>query len=284
MNSQSTNSLTVALVSYHSPLVEINRALDSVLNAMERMLATDEAWQFEIFIIDNSSPPELDLDQFSAMQESFASRQCSFRIIKGQGNVGYGAAHNLVLSRPEDSGDHAYHLMMNTDLVLDVESLETGVRYLSANEDVACLCPSAQWENGEKQYLCKEYPSVFDFFIRGFTPKFVRKLFGKRLSRFEMQHLSEEEPTKDIPIISGCFLLGKTQNFFRVAGFNEEYFLYFEDFDLSMRLNEYYRLAYHPGVKVVHSGGHAARKGFSHIKQFIRSGILFFQTYGWRWI
>lgn len=63
-------------------------------------------------------------------------------------------------------------------------------------------------------------------------------------------------------------------------GFNEKYFLYFEDFDLSLRASEKYSTAYVPGIRIVHSGGHAARKGFWHIRQFVRSAIRFYGMHG----
>ena len=68
-----------------------------------------------------------------------------------------------------------------------------------------------------------------------------------------------------------------------VKGFDERYFLYFEDFDLSMRIRQQGRIAYLPTMKIIHGGGYAARKGFSHIRMFVCSAIRFFNTYGWRW-
>ena len=57
----------------------------------------------------------------------------------------------------------------------------------------------------------------------------------------------------------------------------------FEDFDLSIRLNEIAKIAYHPKMRIVHGGGNAARKGIWHIIYFIRSAWSFYSKYGWRW-
>jgi hypothetical protein len=68
----------------------------------------------------------------------------------------------------------------------------------------------------------------------------------------------------------------------RAKGFDEAYFLYFEDFDLSLRMGEIGRLDYVPAMRIEHAGGHAARKGFSHLRMFMQSGFRFFNTHGWR--
>ena len=69
-----------------------------------------------------------------------------------------------------------------------------------------------------------------------------------------------------------------------VEGFDERYFLYFEDFDLSLRLGRLGKLLFAPQVRIVHHGGYAARKGWRHLQMFMRSGLRFFNQHGWRWI
>jgi hypothetical protein len=121
-----------------------------------------------------------------------------------------------------------------------------------------------------------------DLLLRGFLPSAVRNRFQQRLAFYEMQDLSEQHPTKDIPIISGCFMLFRTRKLQELEGFNPRYFLYFEDFDLSLRASVNGKLAYVPAMRIVHLGGHSARKGWRHISLFARSGIRFYSTWGWR--
>ena len=79
-------------------------------------------------------------------------------------------------------------------------------------------------------------------------------------------------------------MLVRGSAFCAVNGFDESYFLYFEDYDLSRRLQSKGRLQYLPQMQIVHAGGNAARKGVRHIAMFVRSGIHFFQQHGWQWI
>ncbi|HNF67175.1 MAG TPA: glycosyltransferase family 2 protein, partial [Plasticicumulans sp.] len=53
-------------------------------------------------------------------------------------------------------------------------------------------------------------------------------------------------------------------------------------FDLSLRAGRITHIAQVSNVKIVHHGGHAARKGWHHIRMFVRSGITFFNTHGWK--
>jgi hypothetical protein len=66
----------------------------------------------------------------------------------------------------------------------------------------------------------------------------------------------------------------------QLGGFDPRFFLYFEDFDLSLRAGEIARTAYVPDVRIVHEGGHAARKGLGHIELFAKSAALFYRLHG----
>ena len=142
--------------------------------------------------------------------------------------------------------------------------------------------PSATNSDGVKQYLCKCYPDILTLAIRAFIPSPLRNLFKKRLARYEMHNLSEKNASSDIPLVSGCCMFTDTKSLKKVGGFDEGYFLYFEDFDLSIRIKKFGSLVYAPSVQIRHAGGQAARKGLRHILLFARAGFRFFSLHGWR--
>jgi GT2 family glycosyltransferase len=124
---------------------------------------------------------------------------------------------------------------------------------------------------------------VFDLFLRGFAPKAIKRVFSARLARYEMQDMDPDVAMNDVPIASGCFMLVRRAAWRGVGGFEPTYFLYFEDFDLSVRIRTIGRIAYVPSMRIVHHGGGAAGKGWRHVGLFVRAARLFFNRHGWRW-
>jgi GT2 family glycosyltransferase len=272
-------AVSISIVSYDSPSQQLATAISSLGKAIEKLAPAGEGAAYSLTLVDNSESGAVDTAALSAPLAKLEALGCSYRLIAGHGNVGYGAGQNLAFA----SAHHAIHVFMNPDVELDSQSLTVGLDYLADNPDVAMVSPHALDDAGNKQFLCKRYPTVFDFFLRGFMPASVRRLFDERLARFEMRELSDSEPSKDIPIISGCFMLCRSALIEKAAGFDPDYFLYFEDFDLSLRVGELASLAYLPAMRIRHGGGGSARKGARHIKMFLQSARRFFSSHGWRW-
>ncbi len=197
-------------------------------------------------------------------------------------NLGFGRAHNRALALMDTPGPEDFFLFLNPDVLQRPDALKQALDYLHAHPEVVALSPRAEFEDGTRQYLCKRYPSLLDFVLRGFAPASLRRLFARRLAAYEMRGLTEDQPVTDVELISGCYLLCRAGPLCRLGGFDAGYFLYFEDYDLSMRLREFGRLAYVPAVHIVHAGGHAARKGWRHRWLFMRSAARFFSTHGWK--
>lgn len=255
----------------------------SLIAAVSQLKRLRETQPISVTLIDNSERSDLALTSFDILQEQLQVVEINLQLLSGHGNIGYGAGHNLLLEDLESD----YHLMLNPDVVLDRECLAKGLACLIDDENKAMVSPTAHNENGKNQYLCKRYPSVLILFIRGFLPRILQRLFSSRLGHYEMHDLysgtSSNLPPCTVPIISGCFMLCRTVALKAIKGFDESYFLYFEDFDLSLRMRSTGAVSYVPSMKILHGGGNAAKKGFKHIRIFITSGIRFFNAHGWRW-
>lgn len=208
-----------------------------------------------------------------------ADLPATVELLSGQGNVGYGAAHNLAFHQ----GIGAFHLILNPDVLLEEDALSEGLTFLAAHPEAGLVAPAAWDGDGRRQYLCKRYPTVLDLALRGFAPAWLRRGFRNRLDRYELRDRIGDTVLWDPPIASGCFMLCRRAALEQLGGFRPEYFLYFEDFDLSLRLAAVARLVYVPAVRVVHLGGHAARKGVRHVGLFLRAAAMFFNRHGWRW-
>ena len=271
-------TLSVSIVVYRSALKVLGETLSTLLSSVVHAAEQEDLSSASVAVVLNA-PADSDMTTLlQRYQAEAAAHGVQVSIIEGHGNVGYGRGHNLaVLGATSD-----YHLILNPDVQLAADTLSEGLRFMAKNREIAALSPAVFEEDGRKQYACKRFPSVFDFLIRGFAPSVLKRLFAKRLAHYEMQDLSEQRPSTDIPIISGCFMLFRTQSLLAVNGFDERYFLYFEDFDLSLRMHNKGALAYVPAMRIVHLGGNSAKKGLRHIGMFARSGLRFYNTHGWR--
>ncbi len=198
--------------------------------------------------------------------------QHNFKIILPGKNLGFGTAHNIGLKVNSD-----YHLIVNADVILDVNSLKKAISFMEKNENCGLLSPLAHWEDGKRQYLCKRMPKLFDLLLRGFAPAKIKSLFKNRLDHYEMADVTNESDIYwNPPIVSGCFMFFRTNVWKETNGFDPKFFLYFEDFDLSLRTRKISDIAYVPQVRIVHHGGNAAKKGYKHITMFVSSMIYFF--------
>ncbi len=275
-------ALAVSVVCFRSPRRQVLALLDSLALACERARAALPLAKIEITIVDNSDIA--DAASFSPadcaeLADSPQLRGCELRLLRGHGNIGYGAAHNLVIRASQAD----YYLLLNPDIEFDPDALSAGLGYLDSHPATALVSPAAS-KGGERQYLCKRYPSVLILLLRGFAPAVLRAPFARKLAAYEMRELPGDRPSAGIPIASGCCMLCRGQPLRATGGFDERFFLYFEDFDLSLRLGRLGELAHVPAMRVRHAGGAAAGKGPSHIGMFAVSAWRFFRLHGWRWL
>jgi len=257
--------------------------LEETLLCLERAIIEAQQanlLQAHIFLIDNNSRPEYRAALPGLVQSLEALQGVSTQLFYLPKNVGFGAGHNHVL--PALHSD--VHLILNPDAFCDEQALCAGLSLLESESSIVLLSPRALGSTGQIEYLCKRHPSVFVLLLRGFAPRALQRRFSKRLEHYEMRDKCSSQESVDVDIASGCFMLVRTTALQAVGGFEESYFLYFEDFDLSLRLQRLGRLVFSPQMVIVHHGGNAARKGFAHVKYFVTSGIRFFNRHGWRWL
>jgi GT2 family glycosyltransferase len=215
-------------------------------------------------------------------------------------NRGYGAGHNRALETLREQAHEPLepvagaapkasmparkpaHLILNPDVELAADALVAGLDALAEREDGVLAAPVSMTPAGAREYLAKAYPSLRALTLRAFAPGWLRRLFDRELARYELRHLDSATEPAEIVLASGACMLVRRQALDVVGGFDEAFFLYFEDYDLSLRLARWGRLLQVPRMQIVHHGGGAARKGLRHIRWFAAGGWRFFRRWGWR--
>jgi len=274
-------SLAVSVVTYATNLPDLAQTLVSLERAVGYAKNLEVLGSARLFFIDNG-PGDVWRHQLQDIlaDANRSGRFDTMELLSGHGNIGYGAGHNLAIRRNVCD----FHLILNPDVLLAENALLQALAFMAAHPDAGLLTPAVVDGLGNRQYLCKRYPAVLDLLLRGFAPSFFKQLFKKRLDRYELRDLLGDAVVWDMPIVSGCFMLFRRSVLTQVQGFSPAYFLYFEDFDISLRTARVARTAYVPTVRITHFGGHAAKKGRRHIGMFLRSAFTFFNQHGWKWV
>ncbi|HET7096122.1 MAG TPA: glycosyltransferase family 2 protein [Casimicrobiaceae bacterium] len=275
------SSLTVSVVTYRPDAALLDRCLRMLALAIGAAREDGVVRSVALALIDNSEDPKIAEDVIRLGKKRFGDSGVQLHFLHGHANIGYGIAHNLMLN-----GTGAdYQLVLNPDVDVAPDAIINAIRWLDAHPEVGALAPAVTKPDGTPDFLCKRYPAVFDLLLRGFAPALLRRWFRKRLDRYDMRDVidpAKNEPVRDVPVMSGCCMLVRRKAIDTTGGFDPKFFLYFEDFDWSVRLNKVTQTAYLPSFQVIHHGGGAARKGWQHIGWFAKSAFRFYGKHGWR--
>ena len=273
-------NISVSMVTFNSSFGLLRKTLDGLDRSLRYASRQGVEFDLQLMLVDNSIDPVY-RSRVEQLLKQDSTVPCNRLSIWHPGrNVGYGAAHNQALREAESD----YHLILNPDVEMDEDALYTAWQFMRDHPDVALVSPRASDARGQVQYLCKRYPSVLALSLRAFAPSFVKDWFRRYLYSYEIRDYCSGDNVADVPLVSGCCMYARTKALQTVSGFSDRYFMYFEDFDLSLRLHPVGRLVYLPSMRIVHHGGYSARKGLRHISMFVSSGWKFFRRHGWCWI
>ena len=262
-----TPMVTCGIVTFNNESI-IEETLTSVLAQMGRGRVS------QVIVWDNAST-----DRTVQTVENIAGDSNLVRLEKSPRNLGFGAGHNRIL----DLVNSDYHLICNPDITVSDGAVGELIRVLESQPEVGLIAPRVQFPDGRLQPLNKRDPSVFDLFLRRFLPGKFRPLFKKRMARYEMLDCGYEEPC-EVPFLSGAFLVGRTDVLKSLGGFDERYFLYFEDADLTRELrNRGWSTLYWPGAVVTHLWKRDAHNSVKGGLCFVKSGFRYFRKWGWAW-
>ncbi len=247
--------LNVSIVLYKHTVAEITPLVNTLRQSTQVR---------EIFLIDNSPIEDKNFEQLDVVY-----------IFNGK-NLGYGAAHNIALRRSIAS-KISYHLVINPDVELKSEVLGILTKYMDENPNVGQAMPKVISANGDVQYLCKLLPKPSDLFFRRFLPARWTKSSD---STFELRK-SGYNQVMNVPYLSGCFMLLRTAALENVGLFDERFFMYPEDIDLTRRLHQRYQTIFYPGTTIVHYHKRGSYKNGKLLRIHIWNLIKYFNKWGW---
>jgi len=251
--------ITISIVLFHTDEKEVR----NVLNLINR-----SSLKKKIYLVDNSADDSLRV----------LSRINNVEYIFNNTNLGYGAGHNIAINKA--AGQSEYHLIMNSDIEFNPVILEQAFMCMETNPEIGMLSPQILLPDGELQHFCRKLPTPFDLFVRRFIPGFLKPLFKKYLDNYLLLN-KDYSSAMNIPNLPGCFMFVRTHVLLEVGGFDEKFFLYVEDVDLTRRLHEKSITLYYPKIVIQHSLARGSYKVSKLVLYHIASAIYYFNKWGW---
>jgi GT2 family glycosyltransferase len=261
-------SLSVSSVYYDTEITIFEKTIESIFASLEYAIRNKSLKYYELYLINNNPKNEL---LFRQSIKKYLTASKRIIVISNHDNIGYGRANNMAIAQTTCE----YHLILNPDVITSIESIHLGIKYLESQPSVGILTPSAINATGNIEYLAKRSPTFSIIVLRGLNNKYLNKLFESSLGKYAYKDKIPTDTPLDVELASGCFMLCNTKTLKKVDGFSKDYFLYFEDFDLSRKISKISKVQFHPAIKIKHLGGNAARKGVKHILMFLMSAFKF---------
>jgi GT2 family glycosyltransferase len=251
---------TASVVIYNSPKKDIQTVVTCLANSIVNT----------IYVIDNG--PDNSKKEFAQN----LSKKVVY--VQGHGNIGYGSAHNIAIREAIRRGTK-YHLVVNPDIEFMEGTLEQLVAFMDEQPSVGLAMPKVLYPNGDIQYLCKLLPTPVDLIFRRFL--FFLPGNNKRKMTYELRDFDYSKIHFNVPSLSGCFMMFRTDVLEQIDGFDERFFMYMEDVDLCRRVYDVAQTAFFPLIAIIHNYEKGSYKSLKQLRYHMLSAFKYFNKWGW---
>jgi len=258
----SHRQLLLLLVAYHPSPLEVEQ-----LQACLAELPPETGYA----VVVNDHQPGEPVDELAAGADLF---------LANRDNPGYGRALNRLVVRLGQLPP--YIGVLNTDLSWQPGTFQHLLGWMQQHPNVNLAVPQILDEAGTPQQLCKHHPTVLGLFSRRFLPNWLKPAWLKRYDRWYVMADQNYQEVFDVPYLSGCCMLIRSEAFYRAGGFDERYFLYLEDADITRSLARDGRCVHLPVASVVHGWGRGNYRDLGLMAVNLSSAWKYFRKWGWK--
>lgn len=254
-----TTELSIIIVNYR-----VYPYLDACLRAVLAALSELNA---EIIVVDN--------DTDETKQIVLAHDFPTIQWICLTQNLGFAKANNLALQKAVGK----YILFLNPDTSIQSSTLKDAVQYLNSNSAVGAV--GVQMHNGDGYFLPeskRDQPSLIGslFKLMGLAMLFPKSAL---FNSYALGHLDKNQ-IHSVPVLAGAFILMPTELIKKIGGFDESFFMYGEDIDLSLRvLQQGFENHYLGNLIITHYKGASSKQDPVYLDHFYGSMIIFLNKY-----
>ena len=252
-------TLSIIIVNYNVKLI-LEACLNSVTEAIKNIPA-------EVIIVDNASSDE----SLGYLKPVFPR----FTFIANKVNEGFAKANNRALALAKGE----FILFLNPDTTVPENCFIKCIGFMKAHPDAGAV--GVRMLNGNGDFLKESkrgFPSPMVSFwkMTGLTGMFPR---SPVFSKYYLGHLDEHQD-HEADILSGAFMMVKKEVLDKTGGFDERFFMYAEDIDLSYRIKlAGYKNYYFSGTTIIHFKGSSTKKDIKYVRQFYKAMSQFVKKY-----
>lgn len=255
-------NLSYSIVLYRNSVEEVLKLYHNLVETVPRDC------QYIIYFVNNSKD---DL-QLEACLKQMTESDKNVVHITADSNNGFGAGHNLAIRQANSD----IHILVNPDITIpDSKQISKLVAKMHDKKIVMCS-PKILNTDGTIQKLVKRSPTVLDMGIR---------FLGKRIMTQRQNwfvYADQYDQLHEATNLAGSFMVCRTKVLKEIGGFDERYFLYMEDSDLTRSMARHGATIYYPDAYVIHAWQRENRKSLKGIFIMLQSMRKYFGKWGWK--
>jgi GT2 family glycosyltransferase len=257
-------TLSIIIVS-HNVKFFLEQCICSVSRAMDRL--RDSGRSAEVIVFDN--------DSSDGSTDYLAIRFPWVTLLRSTHNLGFARANNQACMHAAGQ----YILFLNPDTILEEQTLEKCIDFLEQHDHAGAL--GVRMLDGKGNFLresVRGFPTSWAAFCKysGLTNLFPR---SRRLAGYYMGEL-DKSVDQQVEVLSGACMFVRREVLDRTGGFDERFFMYAEDIDLSYRIRQAgFSNYYCAGARILHFKGESTRRDPRYARLFYQAMEQFMQKY-----
>lgn len=227
-----------------------------------------DADEYEVWVVDNNS--------IDGSVDMIRATYPSVNLIANTENYGFGKANNQAI----DQATGRYVLLLNPDTVVAEDTFDICIRHLDADKQIGAV--GVKMLDGSGEFLPESkrgLPTVWNSFCKltGLDALFAGTAF---FNGYNLRHLDPDH-NHQVDVLCGAFMMMRKSMVDSIGAFDEQFFMYAEDIDLSYRIRQAgYTILYTADTQIIHYKGESSKKGsLSYVKIFYEAMILYVQKH-----
>jgi GT2 family glycosyltransferase len=220
---------------------------DYLADCIESVLENCRSLQYEIIVVDNAST--------DGTTDFIKNKYPRLVLIPNSTNKGFGYANNQGISQAQGR----YLLFLNPDTIMKPNAVEKMLAFLEQNKDVGAIGPMLLNEDLTIQRSVRAFPTFRGALYRHTILRYFG-LFKSHHKKWRMKNFKCDR-LSDVDQLMGAAILTEKDLVLKVGGFDERFFMYYEEVDFCYRIKKAgYRIVFFPDASIIHLGGKSARQ------------------------